>query len=73
MDGVGSGELRGGQYLSDVEVTFLGGGIAEGYSLVGHPDRQGLNIDVGVHRHGLDAHASAGPDNAAGYLATVCY
>ncbi len=44
---------------------------AECVSLVGEPDVQGVPIELGVDRDGLDAELTSGADHAHGDLATV--
>ena len=71
MDGVGAGDLAGGEDRGDVEVAVLGGRRADADALVGEADMHGVAVGGRVDRDGLDAELLAGAQDAERDLAAV--
>ena len=71
VDAVGAAVADRAEDRVGVEVALGCRLPAEGVRLVGQPDVQGVPIELGVDRDGLDAELASGADHAHGDLATV--
>ena len=71
VDGLGAGPAAGLHDAVDVEVGLRRGGRPDGDCLVGHGNVQRVAVGLGIDRHGGDAHALGGLDDATGDLAPV--
>ena len=71
MDGVGAGDLRGGDDRGDVEVALARRGRTDADVVVGVADVQRVAVGLGMDGHGLQAHFLAGQDDAQRDLAAV--
>jgi hypothetical protein len=71
MDGLGPRLLRGVDDAVGHEVALAAGRRTDKHSLVGQRHVQRVAVGLGIHRHGGDAHAARGLDDAAGDLAAV--
>ena len=71
MDGVGAGDLAGGEQARDVQVALGRGRRADADTLVGEPHVHGVGIGRRVHGDGGDAELLAGALDAQRDLAPV--
>ena len=71
MDGVGAGDLAGGDERRDVEIAVAGRRRADADALVGEADVHGVGVGGRMHRHGGDAELLAGAQDAERDLAAV--
>jgi hypothetical protein len=54
MDGVGAGDLGGGDDARNLEVRIARGGRADADVVIGKADVQGLAVGLGIHGDRLD-------------------
>ena len=71
MDGVGAGDLAGGDDLVDVEIGVARRRRADADAFVGEPDMHGVGVGGRMHHHRLDAELLGGAQHAKGDLAAV--
>ncbi len=71
VDPIGAALVDGVEDRLSVEVALRRSLPAQGKSLVGEADMEGVAIEFAVDRNGLDAQLSGGPDDPDGDLSTV--
>ena len=71
MDRLRAGRACGVEKGIAAQVAFACGGRADVDGFVGQAHMACVAVVIGVHRHGGDAEAAAGGNDAAGDLATV--
>ena len=71
MDGVGAGDLAGGEQARDVEIALGGRRRADAHALVGEPHVHGVGVGRRVHGDGGDADLLAGAQDPERDLAAV--
>ena len=71
MDGVGPGDLAGGDDLMDVQIAVARGRRADAHALVGQAHMHGVGVGGGVDRHRLDAELLAGAQHPQRDLAAI--
>ena len=71
MDGVGAGDLAGGEQARNVEIALGGRRRADADALVGEAHVHGVGVGGRMHRHGGDAQLLAGALDAQCDLAAV--
>ena len=71
MDGIGAGDLGGGDDARNVEVAVATGRPADADVVVGKADVQRLPVRFGVHRDRLDAQLFARADHPQGNFPAV--
>ena len=71
VDGIGTGDLGGGDDAVDLEVGFLAGGRADADGFVGELDVHGIDVRLGIDGDGFDAEFAAGADDAEGDFAAI--
>ncbi len=71
MNGVGTGDLGGGDEIRDAEVGQAARRRADADVVVGEAHVQRLAVGLAVDRHGLDAELAAGANHPQGDLAAV--
>jgi hypothetical protein len=63
--------LQAAMMLVHHEIALAARRRADAHGLVGELDVPRIAVGLGIHGHGLDAHAAGGLDDAAGDLAAV--
>src|SRR3990170_2887216 len=71
VDGVGPGDLGGGDEARDLEIGQARGGRADANVVVGEPHVEALAVRLAVDRHGLDPELPARPDHPQGDFPAV--
>ena len=72
MDGVGAGDLGGGNDARDIELGLSRARRADANVVIGEADVQRFAIGGGVYRNGFDAKLAARADDPERDLAPVC-
>ena len=71
MNCIRAGDFGSCQDRRDVQIAVTSRRRTDTHAFVGQPDMHGVGIDLGVNRHGPDAHLAAGTMNAKRYFAPV--
>ena len=71
MDGVGAGDLAGGEQRGNVEIAVARRRRADADAFVGEPHMHGVGIGGRMHRDGRDAELLAGAQDAQRDLAAI--
>ena len=71
MHGVGAGAAAGVDDLAHIQVSLPGSASVQGDRAARLPHEGRIGVTIGVHGHGVDAHAVGGAQDAAGNLAAV--
>ncbi len=73
VDEVRAARLRRPEQAIDIEIALGSRGRSDGKGLIGHEDVRRSPIDLGVHRHGFDAHLATAADDPNGDLTAIRY